>query len=53
MGRKLKKLIPKEIRPAAPFIAAYFGGPLLGKALFKRAQFAKATTLLSSLIILY
>jgi hypothetical protein len=38
MGKKIKKLIPKEIAPAAPFIAAYFGGPALGKALFSPAS---------------
>ena len=27
--RRIKKIIPKEIRPAVPFIAAYFGGPAL------------------------
>ena len=27
--RRIKKLIPKEIAPAVPFIAAYFGGPAL------------------------
>ena len=27
--RRIKKLIPKEIRPAVPFVAAYFGGPAL------------------------
>ena len=27
--RRIKKLIPKEIRPAVPYIAAYFGGPAL------------------------
>lgn len=37
MGKKIKKLIPKEIAPAVPFIAAYFGGPALGKALFSPA----------------
>ena len=27
--RRIKKIIPKEIRPAVPFVAAYFGGPAL------------------------
>ena len=30
--RRIKKLIPKEVAPAVPFIAAYFGGPALAKA---------------------
>ena len=31
--KKIRKIIPKEIRPAVPFIAAYFGGPALGAKL--------------------
>ena len=27
--RRIKKLIPKEVAPAVPFVAAYFGGPAL------------------------
>ena len=27
--RRIKKLIPKEVRPVVPFAAAYFGGPAL------------------------
>ena len=27
--KKVKKIIPKEIKPALPFVAAYFGGPML------------------------
>jgi len=38
MGSKqkkiVKKIIPKEIKPAVPFIAAYFGGPALGAKMF-------------------
>lgn len=34
MSKKIKKIIPKEIKPALPFIAAYFGAPILGKAMF-------------------
>ena len=31
--KKIRKIIPKEVRPAVPFIAAYFGGPALGAKL--------------------
>ena len=36
--KKVKKIIPKEIRPAVPFAAAYFGGPALGAKLGIQSQ---------------
>ena len=45
--RKAKKLIrkaiPKELKPALPYIAAYYGGPLLaGKSAFLTPAVSKA-----------
>ena len=34
MGKKVSKIIPKEVKPALPFVAAYFGGPALGAKMF-------------------
>ena len=34
MGKKVKKLIPKEIKPALPFVAAAFGAPYLAGSSF-------------------
>ena len=43
--KKIRKIIPKEIRPALPFVAAYFGGPALGAKLgIKSAAASKALT---------
>ena len=40
--KKIKKLIPKEIKPAVPYIAAYFGGPMLASKFSMNPAFAKA-----------
>jgi len=42
MAKKIKKLIPKEIKPALPYIAAYFGGPMLASQFSMNPIFAKA-----------
>ena len=42
MAKKVKKLIPKEIKPAVPYIAAYFGGPMLASKFAMNPAFAKA-----------
>jgi hypothetical protein len=44
MGKKIKKLIPKEIKPALPFVAAYFGGPMLASKFAMNPAFSKALT---------
>ena len=43
-GKKLvRKVIPKEVKPALPFIAAYYGGPLLAsKSAFLTPAMSKA-----------
>jgi len=40
--KKIKKIIPKEIKPALPYIAAYFGGPMLASKFAMNPAFAKA-----------
>ena len=42
MGKKISKIIPKEIKPAVPYIAAYFGGPMLASQFSMNPIFAKA-----------
>ena len=42
--RRVRKIIPKEVRPAVPFVASYFGGPALGKALGIKGQLARNLT---------
>jgi hypothetical protein len=42
MGKKISKIIPKEIKPAVPYIAAYFGGPMLASQFSMNPVFAKA-----------
>jgi len=44
MAKKIKKIIPKEIKPALPFIAAYFGGPMLATKFSMNPAFAKFLT---------
>ena len=42
--KKVKKIIPKEIKPVLPYIAAYYGGPLLAKQFTMNPAFAKFLT---------
>jgi len=42
--KKIRKIIPKEIRPAVPYVAAYFGGPALASKFAMNPAFAKALT---------
>ena len=42
--RRVRKIIPKEVRPAVPFVASYFGGPALGKSLGIKGQLARNLT---------
>jgi len=43
-SKVVRKVIPKEIRPALPFIAAYYGGPLLAEKFSMNPAFAKFLT---------
>ena len=42
--KKIKKLIPKEIKPALPYIAAFYGGPMLASKFAMNPMFAKGIT---------
>ena len=39
--RRIRKIIPREVRPAVPFAAAYFGGPALGAKLGIQGELAR------------